>query len=84
VIEDLGLTGKMAECRAKMAWEEAVGASLALQTRPVRIHRGRLEVAVPSSVWRAQLSFMKRDIVDRINKLIGEEVVKELVLLNRR
>ena len=74
----------MADCRAKMAWEEAVGAPLALQTRPVRIYKGRLEVAVPSSVWRAQLSFMKRDIVDRINKLVGEEVVKELILLNRR
>ena len=65
-----------------MAWEEAVGPALARQARPIRVRHGRLEVAVASSVWRNQLSFMQRDIVERINRLMGEEVVKELILFN--
>ena len=83
LIADLGLTRKLTEFRVLMAWEEVVGPALAQQTRPLRIHNGRLEVAVPSAVWRSQLSFMQRDIVARLNELAGESVVEELVLLNK-
>ena len=83
VVADLGLEQKLAECRARIVWEEAVGPALAQHARPLRVHRGFLEVAVPSAVWRTQLSFMQRDIVVRINELLGGEVVKELRLLNK-
>lgn len=84
LIADLGLSQKLTECRAKIVWEEAVGATLAGQARPLRVRNGRLEVAVASAVWRNQLSFMQRDIVERINRLVGENVITELILLNRR
>ena len=83
VIEDIGVGEKLAECRARMVWEEAVGPALAQHTHPLRVRRGCLEVAVPSAVWRTQLSFMQRDIVARINELLGGEVVVELKLLNQ-
>ena len=83
VVEDLGVEEKLAECRVRMVWEEAVGPALAQYTRPLRVRRGYLEVAVPSAVWRTQLSFMQRDIVARINELMGGEVVEELKLLNQ-
>ncbi len=68
---------------AKMAWGKAVGPVLAKQAFPLRIKSGRLEVAVASAVWRNQLSFMKKEIVERINKFVGKDVVHELVLLNQ-
>jgi predicted nucleic acid-binding Zn ribbon protein len=75
---------KLAECRARLVWEEAVGPSLARYARPLRVHKGCLEVAVPSAVWRSQLSFMQQEIVARINELVGTEVIKELKLINRQ
>ena len=42
-----------------------------------------MEIAVPSAVWRTQLSFMQLEIVARINELMGSEVVKDLRLLNQ-
>ena len=83
VAADLGVDQKLAECRARIAWEEAVGPALAEHTRPIRVRRGHLEVAVPSGIWRTQLSFMQLDIVARINELLGTEVVKGLKLLNQ-
>ena len=83
VAADLGVDQKLAECRARIAWEEAVGPALAEHTRPIRVRRGHLEVAVPSGIWRTQLSFMQLDIVARINELLGAEVVKGLKLLNQ-
>lgn len=82
-VEDLGIDQKLVECRARMAWEEAVGPNLAQYTSPLRLSKGYLEVAVPSAVWRTQLNFMQRDIAARINELLGEKVVKGLKLLNQ-
>ena len=82
-VEDLGIEQKLVECRARMAWEEAVGPTLAQYTRPLRLSKGYLEVAVPSAVWRTQLNFMQRDIAARINELLGGEVVEGLKLLNQ-
>ena len=82
-VEDLGINQKLLECRARMAWEEAVGPTLAQYTSPRRLSKGYLEVAVPSAVWRTQLNFMQRDIAARINELLGGKVVKGLKLLNQ-
>ena len=83
VLSDLGLTEKLRECRALLAWEKAAGTALAARARPLRIRRGKLELAVPSAVWRAQLSFAKDDLVRRVNELAGETVIREIAILNR-
>ena len=60
-----------------------MGPTLAREARALRVENGRMEVAVASAVWRNQLSFMKQEIAARINELAGEEIVKELILMNR-
>ena len=84
MVADLGIADKLREYRARQLWDEAVGPTLAGHSRPLRVRQGRLEVAVPSAVWRAQLSLMKRDIVARINTLVGAEVIRELMLVNEQ
>jgi hypothetical protein len=65
------------------AWKEAAGPAVAARARPLRIRRGRLELAVPSAVWRTQLSFARADLICRVNELAGETVVREIVILNQ-
>ena len=84
IIADLGLAEKLTEFQTKQVWEEAVGPTLAQQTRPLQLRRGRMEVAVPSAVWRNQIIFMKGEIIAKLNQLMGREVVKDLKLLHRR
>ena len=84
VIADLGLAPKLLEYRARQVWEEAAGPTLARQSRPLRVRRGRMEVAVQSAVWRNQLSFMKQDIIARINDLVGQKAIEDLILVNQR
>lgn len=83
LVGELGVEERLAQCRAILVWEEAAGPLVASQARPLRILRGRLELAVPSATWRNQLSFMKPDLLRRLNQLAGEEVVRELVFLNQ-
>ena len=84
LLGDLGVEDKIAECRAQLAWEKAVGPSLARYAHPLRVYKGCLEVAVPSAVWRSQLSFMQNDIVARINREVGRDIIRELKLINRQ
>ena len=83
VLSELGLAEKLRECRALQAWKEAAGPAVAARARPLRIRRGRLELAVPSAVWRTQLSFARADLICRVNELAGETVVREIVILNQ-
>ena len=83
VLEDLGAAGKIRECQALLAWESVAGPQLARHARAVRVQRGRLQLAVPSAVWRTHLSFSKRLLVERINQRLGRRVIHDLVFANR-
>lgn len=82
-VADLGLSEKVLETRILLAWDEVAGL-LASRARPLKIRHGKLEVAVASSAWRTQLSFVRQEIVDRLNARAGKKVIDELVLLNTR
>lgn len=83
VLANLGVGDRLDSCRALLAWEEVAGASLCAHARPLRLHRGRLELAVSSGVWRTQLSFSKRQLVERLNQHLGKVLVRDLVFVNR-
>jgi predicted nucleic acid-binding Zn ribbon protein len=60
------------------AWNRAVGPVIAAQTRVDRFDRETLFLKVSSPVWLHQLQFMKTDIVQRLNGMLGKELVKNL------
>ena len=82
VLQDLGITDRVRDVQALLAWEEIAGPRLAERARAIRVHRGKLELAVPSGVWRTHLSFSKRQLLERLNARLGRTVVKDLVFVN--
>lgn len=63
------------------AWPHAVGQRVARKARPFLEkcdleQRGLLTVAVPSSAWMQELSFL--NIADRINRELGGTVVRKV------
>jgi hypothetical protein len=62
------------------SWDQAVGPAIAGRARPLRLVGGVLTVVVASGPWMQQLSFMKTELRERINTLLGNERVKEIVL----
>lgn len=65
-------------------WEQAVGISIARRARPLRFVGGVLTVVVGSAPWMQQLSFMKTDLMARLNSCLGEQRVREIVLKSGR
>lgn len=53
-------------------WRQAVGNKIAAQAQPQKFYKGNLTIVVTTSVWLQQLSFMKREIIDRMNREMAQ------------
>ena len=61
-------------------WDEVVGPQVARRARPSSIRDGVLTVTVASGPWLQQLTFLKGEIITRLNEKIGDDLVREIYL----
>jgi len=81
LMESLGLSEALREQKTLLFWDEAAGRKLAGKVRPVRIQKGILWVRAPASVWAAELSLRRQEIMDRLNEMAGAPVVRDIRLV---
>ncbi len=75
-----GLEGKLLEYHLRRHWQEIAGAQIASHTWPDQIRFRKLYLLAESSVWAHQLSFLKPDLIDRINQATGHPTISDIVL----
>jgi len=73
-----GLGKEFAEQEPLFLWEEAVGERVARLTKPLQVREGTIFVEVRSHVLAQELSMLKEEYIKRINKLLGEERVRDI------
>lgn len=61
-------------------WEETVGKKISNQTENVHFEYGKLIVHVKNSAWRQEIHMKRFNIAQKINKKIGNQIVKEIVV----
>jgi predicted nucleic acid-binding Zn ribbon protein len=59
-------------------WPSVVGKTLARHTRPVRCHKGCLEVDAEGKAWQKQLEAMKSEFCAQVNNAWGSALVREV------
>ena len=59
-------------------WPKVVGERIANKTEVNYINNGTLFVEVSNSTWRQELQFQKRDIIEKLNKEVKENLVREI------
>lgn len=74
------IEAKLKEYRIKKAWKEVVGEALSKRVSPTRLIGKTLYCAVSSSAWMAELNYQKGLLAAKVNAVLGEEAVKEIVL----
>jgi predicted nucleic acid-binding Zn ribbon protein len=79
LLEKLGLTRGVKEHEILERWAEIVGPKIAEVSSAERIRDGKLWVVVSHPAWRNELNFMKRDLIEKINRELGEEIVREII-----
>ena len=75
-----GLAGRMKEYRVFTVWEQAVGAVIARHAQPATIRGRKLTVIVDSSAWMQQLSLLRPELTEKLNRVLGEAVVEQITL----
>ena len=69
---------EMAEIAAKLAWTRAAGDGLRRHAIPFRLFRQTLVVSVADSIWQRQMQSMSGELISRINRLLGREIVANI------
>ncbi len=61
-------------------WEGIVGKTVAKHTTQINYLNGLLYVSIDSPVVRNELSYVKEEIMQKVNKFVGKRLIKELIL----
>lgn len=84
VMSNLGLSRRYREQKALLVWDDLVGERIAGKTRPLYAREGTLVVEVENSTWMNELQFLKREIVEKLNKKLGEWVINDIHFLLKK
>lgn len=67
-----GIARELREHRILARWRELVGPTLSDRTWPDGLERGLLWVRVKNSSWLHQLSFLREDLIARLQRELGD------------
>ena len=78
LVRNLGIDRRIREYDAVAEWGRVVGEQVARVTEARSIKQGVLVVRVGNGPWRNELQLLKADIIRKVNKALGEEIVKDI------
>ncbi|HOK25060.1 MAG TPA: DUF721 domain-containing protein [Bacteroidales bacterium] len=79
-INEMKIGGKLQEINIIDSWEKIVGKAISSRTSRVTIKNGVLTVYLKSSVVKSELMMIREAIKEKINREVGSEFIKEIVL----
>ena len=71
---------KLYQKQIENAWQDVMGVWINRETRSIRIRDGKLTIRIASSALREELSFYREQIRQKINELLGEEYIHEVIV----
>jgi len=79
LVKKLGIEKKLSEKTIFSIWDEVAGEKISANAKPQSIMRGKLYVSVPSSIYIQEYSFVKKNLIEKLNEKLGKNFVKEIV-----
>ena len=79
-IKEMNLGEKQSEVTVINSWEEIVGKAISSRTTKIFIKDHILYVHLNSSVVRNELLMLREALKEQLNKRVGSEVIKDIVL----
>ena len=75
-----GMEAKLLEHKLLKNWAEIAGEQIAAHTRPDQIKFKKLYLIAESSVWIQHLTFLKPELIGKVNAAAGRPIVIDVVL----
>lgn len=79
-LRDLGIGKPVKQAEAIRIWPKVAGEKVSQMTEPQFISNGKLFIRVKSDVWRNELFFHKQELLQRLNQMLGERVIEDIIL----
>jgi predicted nucleic acid-binding Zn ribbon protein len=76
--QNLGISKTLRQYDVLASWKSIVGQRIARVTEAQRMDNGILYVTVATAPWRAELSMMRLEIIEKLNKRMGTKIVKDI------
>ena len=80
LLKNQKLEGRLKELDVLKLSEELLGKNLMKYINDLSVKNGTLIIKVKSAVVRNELSYQKSEIIKKINKQVGNEILKEIIL----
>ena len=80
LIKDLGIEHQVLYHQAILLWPDIVGKRIAMVSSAEKIDHKILFVKVTNDSWRNELIYLKRDIIEKLNKRLGRRVIEDIRL----
>ena len=80
LLDQYRLRDKLNEVRIRKAWEDIMGNAICNRTTDLRIKSETLFIQVSSAPLREELQFQKIKILDMMNKELGGNYLKQIVI----
>jgi len=81
LLKNLGLEKRINEQKLILNWEKIVGARIAEKSKAFKIEGEKLFVKVESPSWRNELFYLKKEIIDKLNQSVEQEVIKDIIFI---
>ena len=78
LLQAAGLEAGVSQNKALLVWDDVVGAKVSENTTPEKVEAGTLYIKASNPTWRQELMFKKEEILKKLNKKLGEKIIKEI------
>lgn len=80
ILKARGLEGRLHEYRIFAVWDRTVGPAIARHARPRTLRGRKLALVVDSPAWMQQLTLMKPEIMEKLNRELGAETIGDMTM----
>lgn len=78
LLKTLGIEKQIDQYKIFDAWNAVVGEQVAKVAQPERLHNGVLIVTVTNAPWRAELTFRKKEILEKIHLQMNSKSITDI------
>ncbi|MBM3253674.1 MAG: DUF721 domain-containing protein [Candidatus Omnitrophica bacterium] len=78
IIKKTSKSDKKSPVAIEVAWRKSVGEKIIRHAMPISFRNKILVIGVDSSIWLYQLGFLKREILTKLKKSLGEDVISDI------
>ncbi len=78
LVQSLGIENQIEQYKIFDVWNEAVGQQVAKVAQPERLVNGLLIVSVNNAPWRTELTFRKKEILEKIYTVTNSHSITDI------